>query len=197
MTDLTQHPTTARTRLPRLARLSGALAITALALAGCAPGAAGGDPDADGHDAPHQHYFMTDAWVKTAPDGMTAAFGIIDNDGHHDVTLVSASTPAASAVELHETVQSGTAMQMREKDGGFPIPMGERLVLEPGGNHLMLMGLTAPIVAGDEIEFTLVFSDGEEVTFLAPAKDYAGANEEYAGDHDEHGDGHGDDGHEH
>src|SRR5690606_36739746 len=106
----------------------------------------------------HQHYFMTDAWVKTAADGMTAAFGIITSEGHHDVTLVSATTPAASAVELHETVPSGTAMQMREKDGGFLIREGEQLVLEPGGNHLMLMGLTAPSTAGDDVELTLVFS---------------------------------------
>jgi len=175
--------TTIPTRLPRLAAIA---AIAAVTLTGCATAApehpAGHDETAASTTAPHQHYFVEDAWVKTAEAGMSAAFGIVRNDGHHDVTLVSATSPAAGRIELHETVMTGGAMQMQEKSGGFEIAMGERLVLEPGAGHLMLMGLTAPIVAGDEVEFTLTFSDGEEVTFTAPAKDYSGANEEYVGD---------------
>lgn len=157
-------------------------AAAALTLAGCtttAPDQAA-EPGAAG-----QSITITDAWVKAADEGMSAAFGELANIGDVDVTLVSATSAAASSTQLHETVDDGTGtMKMQEKDGGFTIPAGGTLALEPGGNHLMLMDLTAPILAGDEIEFTLGFSDGSEYTFTAPAKDYSGANENYVGGND-------------
>lgn len=151
-----------------------------LALAGCATTA----PATEASTAVDagQQVVIEHAWVKATEDGMTAAFGDLVNPGGADITLVAVSSPAATAMELHETVADASGqMAMRERDGGFTIPAGGTLVLEPGGNHLMLMGLTGPIVAGDEVEFTLTFSDGSERTFTAPAKDYSGANERYMG----------------
>ncbi len=157
-----------------------ALAAAALALAGCATTT----PDqAAGPTTAGQSVTSIDAWVKAAGEGMSAAFGELANTGDADVTLVSATSTASTSMQLHETVDNGSgSMVMQEKDGGFTMPAGGALTLEPGGNHLMLMGLTAPIVAGDEIEFTLTFSDGSDYTFTAPAKDYSGANETYTGD---------------
>ena len=155
-------------------------AAAALALAGCATTT----PDqAAGPTTAGQSVTITDAWVKATDEGMSAAFGELASTGDSDVTLVSATSTASTSMQLHETVDNGSgSMVMQEKDGGFTIPAGGALTLEPGGNHLMLMGLTAPIVAGDEIEFTLTFSDGSDYTFTAPAKDYSGANETYTGD---------------
>ena len=88
----------------------------------------------------------------------------------------------AGEVELHETVENETGeMTMREKGGGFTIAPGDALTLEPGGNHIMLMNLPQPVAAGDELSFTLTFSDDSTLDFTAPAKDYAGANENYDG----------------
>lgn len=156
-------------------------AAAVLALTGCAT--TGPEPVAVEAATAGQNVTITDAWVKAADEGMSAAFGEFANIGDSDVTLVSVTSPASTSMELHETVDDGTGtMAMREKDGGFTIPSDDTLTLEPGGNHLMLMDLTAPIVAGDEIEVTLIFSDGSQYTFTAPAKDYSGANENYVGD---------------
>lgn len=155
-------------------------AAATLALAGCATTAPeqGTEPA-----AASQSVTITDAWVKAADAGMSATFGELANTGGSDLTLVSVTSPASASMQLHETVDNGSgSMLMQEKDGGFTIPAGGALTLEPGGNHLMLMDLTAPIVAGDEIEFTLTFSDGSDYTYTAPAKDYSGANETYMGD---------------
>ena len=76
------------------------------------------------------------------------------------------------------------AMVMQPKEGGFTIPAGATFELAPGGNHIMLMSLAAPIVAGDDVTFTLILGDGSVFTFTAPAKDFTGANEEYVGDGD-------------
>lgn len=153
------------------------VAAASLLLAGCAAPAAEA-PVAVESDS----VTITDAWVKSADEGMSAAFGILSNDGDTDVTLVSASTEASPMVELHETVMNDSGeMIMQPKEGGFVIPAGGTFALEPGGNHIMLMGLTAPIKAGDEVTFTLTFSDGSTYTFTAPAKDFSGANENYEG----------------
>ena len=126
---------------------------------------------------------MAHPWVKAADGGMTGAFGTLTNNGTEDLQVVAASSPAAASVELHETVQQadGTAA-MAKSTGGFTIPAGGTFALEPGANHLMLMGLKEPVLAGEEIPFTLTLSDGGTVEFTAPAKDFAGANESYHGD---------------
>jgi len=162
-----------------------ALAIALLALAGCAPATdAPVDPPAAAA-MQADSVVITDAWVKSAEEGMSAAFGILENSGTADAVVVSASTEASPMIELHETIENDSGeMVMQEKDGGFVIPADSTFALEPGGNHIMLMGLAAPLAAGEEVSFTLTFEDGSEYTFTAPVKDYSGANETYEGDGD-------------
>jgi hypothetical protein len=71
---------------------------------------------------------------------------------------------------------------MQPVDGGFTAPADDQLLLEPGGYHLMFMGLTGPIEAGDEVEITLTCADGATTSFTAPAKPFTGAEEEYVGE---------------
>ncbi|WP_244296699.1 copper chaperone PCu(A)C [Paenarthrobacter nitroguajacolicus] len=123
---------------------------------------------------------VSDTWIKTADSGMSAAFGSIRNTSDKDVTIVSAAAPVATMVELHETVMgSDGTMKMQAKQGGFVVPARGELKLEPGANHIMLMDLTKPVQAGDEVTFELKTSDGGTVTFTAQAKDFSGANENY------------------
>ena len=153
------------------------VAAAALLLAGCAAPAPQAQVAVESDSVS-----ITDAWVKSAEEGMSAAFGVLGNDGAADVTIVSASTEASPMVELHETVANDAGeMVMQPKEGGFVVPAGGTLTLEPGANHIMLMGLARPIVAGDEVSFTLTFADGSTYTFTAPAKDFTGANENYVG----------------
>lgn len=128
---------------------------------------------------------VEDAWVKAADEGMTAGFGELTNAGATDVTVVAASTEASTTTELHETApDSSGEMSMTEVAGGFVIPAGETLTLEPGGHHLMLMDLAGPVRAGDEVTFTLTFSDDSTAGFTAPVKDFTGAQESYDADTD-------------
>jgi len=159
-------------------RLGVLLAVAAFALTGCATSSDSAAESTTASDA----VTISDAWAKAADSGMSAAFGELANDSGDDVTVVSATTEASSTVELHETVEDGSGqMTMRKIDGGFVIPAGGSLSLEPGGNHLMLMGLTSPLMAGDDITITLTFSDDSTFAFTAPVKDYSGANENYEG----------------
>jgi copper(I)-binding protein len=122
---------------------------------------------------------LKDAWVKAAPNGMTAIFGTFTNPTGTDVTVVSGTTPAASKIEPHEVATVDGAMKMRPKVGGFVVPAHGNHELKPGGDHLMVMGLTAPIKAGDTVTAVLSLKDGSTVTINAIGKEYAGANESY------------------
>ncbi|MEU1643007.1 copper chaperone PCu(A)C [Micromonospora zamorensis] len=127
---------------------------------------------------------IRDPWVKAADKGMTAAFGTLVNDGDSDVTLTSATT-SVSSMELHEMAMKDGRMVMRQKQGGIVIKAKGTHALEPGGDHLMLMSLTRPVQAGDELTFTLTFADGRTQQFRAVAKPFTGAQESYAPGHGE------------
>lgn len=162
--------------------LAGATAL-ALTLAACSGAADATDPTPR---AAGGSVTVENAWVKAADADMSAVFGELENTGDSDVTVVSVTSPASTTLQLHETVTDGSgATTMQEKEGGFTIAPGSTLTLEPGGNHIMLMDLVEPIQAGDEVAFTLTFSDDSTLEFTAPAKDYSGANENYGGEHPE------------
>lgn len=216
---MSQHSTTQRSFLPSAGRPTRRAALAAallLPLAACSSdpsdGSEAGGAASDGGGTSAEGLTLVDPWVKAAEEGMTSAFGTLTNATGRALQLISASTPSAGMVELHETMGDGSGgMSMQEKEGGFPIPDGGELVLEPGGDHLMLMDLSAPLRPGDEVELTLQCEDGTELVVTATVKDFAGAQEHYepegsagsgasdgGGEHDGHdadahdADGHGD-----
>ncbi|WP_405495614.1 copper chaperone PCu(A)C [Nocardia sp. NBC_00511] len=133
---------------------------------------------------------MSDQWIKAADSGMSAAFGTLENKGDQPVNLVAAASPASATVEIHEVVPDGAGeKQMRPKAGGITIPAHGRATLQPGGEHLMFMGLEAPLRTGAETPITLTFSDGSTTTVTAQVRDFAGGQENYApsGDNANHG----------
>lgn len=167
------------------------LAVSAAALTGCGSSSPATEPTpaADGAAS----LTMTGAWAKAAEaDGMTGAFGTLENSGDEDLTIVAASSSAASTVELHEVAMDDDgAMVMREIEGGFVVPAGSDYLLEPGASHLMLMGLTDGLLAGDTVTITLELADGSTLDVDAVAKDFAGGNESYGSGEGHDAGGHG------
>lgn len=146
-------------------------------------------------DEPSEPVRLTDMWVRAVDDGMTAAFGEIHNDTDTPVVVISVSSPSSDDVQLHETVdEDGKTPLMQEVQDGFAVRANSSFVLEPGGNHIMLMGVKKPLLAGEEVEFTLTFADGRTQTFTAPIKDFVGGAEDYEShgfdDHDNEHEGH-------
>ncbi len=151
-----------------------------LALAGCSPSTPSTGAPEEGPAG--EAITISDAWVMSAESGMSSAFGEIINPTDRDIAVVSATSPASSMLELHETVENETGeMVMREVEGGFVIGADSALTLAPGGDHIMLMDLVDPLLAGDDVTFTLTFDDGSSIEYSAPVKDYAGGNETYEG----------------
>ncbi|WFE53135.1 copper chaperone PCu(A)C [Micromonospora sp. WMMD1155] len=160
-------------------------ALVAFGAAGCgssdSSSAAESGPSVSA-SAPSGVVTIRDPWVKAADKGMTAAFGTLVNDGDTDVTVTGAAT-SVSPMELHEMTMKDGKMVMQAKQGGIVIKAKSTHALEPGGDHLMLMNLTKPVQAGDELTFTLTFADGKTQQFTAVAKPFTGAQESYAPGH--------------
>jgi len=123
---------------------------------------------------------VTDPWVKAAETGMTGAFMVVKNSGTTDLQIVSASSPASSMMQLHETVMdAGGAMKMQEKSGGFSIKAGATHEFKPGGDHIMFMGLGSPLKSGTTTVITLKFADGSTLPVTAEVRTFSGAKETY------------------
>lgn len=118
---------------------------------------------------------VSNVYVKATDTMMTGAFMDITNNTDSDVTLTGATAEFADRVEVHEVVDG----VMRMKEGGLVIPAGAMQTLEPGGNHLMFMGLMQPLAAGDEVAFTMQFSDGSTLEVLAAVKELTMGDEPY------------------
>ena len=104
---------------------------------------------------------VQDPYVRLAPPNApaTGAFMVIRNGGDKDVKVVKASNPASKVTELHTHLNEGGVMKMR------PVPAIEvkakgEAVLKPGGLHVMLIDLKAPMKEGDVVPITLGFDDG-------------------------------------
>ena len=154
--------------------LAAGLLIAGGALAGC-----GSSSDSAQDSASTASVIVTDAWIRASDGPMTGIFGDITNSSGADVTIVSATNSASSRTELHEMAMVDGEMVMQEKAGGVVLPADSTTVLEPGGDHLMAMGMSAPVGPGDEVEVSLTLSTGETVTFTAVAKESAAGDEEY------------------
>lgn len=122
---------------------------------------------------------VADSWVKAAESGMTAAFGTLTNTGSADVTIVSAASDSAGRMEIHEVVDKDGTMVMQPLEGGLVIPAGGTATLAPGQDHLMLMGLSEPIEAGQTVEITMTCADGGTAAYSGVAKPFEGGEETY------------------
>lgn len=105
-----------------------------------------------------------DAYVREVPpvSRTSAAFMTLKNSGKEDHAVVGASSPAAEVVELHTHIMGDDGMHRMREVEKVDVPAGGEAVLQPGGLHVMLINLTAPLKAGDQIELTLKYEDGSE-----------------------------------
>ena len=102
----------------------------------------------------------TDAWVRgTVPSqDTTGAFLTITSSDN--AKLVGVSTPIAKTAEVHQTMNHGGMMHM-EGVKSLDLPAGKPVALQPGGYHVMLMGLKGPVKAESKVPLTLTVEDAK------------------------------------
>lgn len=115
---------------------------------------------------------VTSAYARAMLPGQPVGGGYltVTNKGAVDDRLVSATSPSAGTVEIHEMAMQGETMRMRKLNDGVAVPAGGTVELKPGGFHLMFMKVKAPFKAGDSVLLTLTFEKAGPVEVLLPIK---------------------------
>lgn len=109
---------------------------------------------------------VTNAWARpTRGDAPGAVYVSIENKGDGDDRLVSVMTDEAAMAMIHQTELSNGVARMRMA-GEINVPAGEHIEMVPGGTHIMLEGLRAPLRTGSSFQMVLKFreSGDEKVT---------------------------------
>ena len=103
---------------------------------------------------------LDNAWARATAPGQTVGGVFMTLTADTDLVLTGASSAAADGVELHSmTLDKGT-MVMRRMDR-IDLPKGKRVELAPGGLHIMLVGIKAPLQVGDRVPLTLTVRDAK------------------------------------
>ncbi len=116
-----------------------------------------------------------------------AAYMALVNNGDAADTLINVKSDVSKRTEIHTHMMDGGVMRMRQIEG-IEVPAGEPVVLQPGGLHIMFMGLHAPFKEGDAFPLTLVFEHAGEIEVNVSIKG-VGAKDSGHGSH-KHGSGH-------
>jgi hypothetical protein len=96
---------------------------------------------------------------------MSAAYLRLCNGADVSDRLVAVSFDGAAAAEIHTTsVSEKGVASMAPVEGGLELPPGQMIVLEPGGAHIMLIGVAEPLAEGEIQSLTLQFENAEPLT---------------------------------
>lgn len=120
--------------------------------------------------AAHAQVSVKDPWVRATVPQQKATGAFMQLTAARDARLVSALSPVAGVVEIHEMAMDNNIMKMRAVSG-LDLPGGKAVDLKPGGYHVMLMDLKGPVKEGDMVPLTLVVEgrDGKRETLEVKA----------------------------
>jgi periplasmic copper chaperone A len=141
----------------------------ARALLFCLLAVSAGAARAQGAEARIGNLTVSGVGARATPPGTTvgAVYFSITNSGRTADRLESVSTPIARAVRIHTSSAVHGVMQMREVDA-VECPPGATVKAEPGGLHVMLIGLSAPLTLGDAFAVSLHFHAAGVLTLKVP-----------------------------
>ena len=108
----------------------------------------------------HAPVAVEGAWARASVPGQMASGAFMRLTSPEATRLVRAESPVAGVVEVHEMKMDGDIMKMRALPG-LDLPAGQAVELKPGGYHVMLMDLKAPLAKGTSVPLTLVFRDAK------------------------------------
>jgi copper(I)-binding protein len=111
---------------------------------------------------------VTDAFTRATLPGAKSGGGFmtITNAGATADKLVGATTKSAKLTQVHQMRMEGDVMKMNEVEGGLEVPAGGSVTLEPGGYHVMMMGLVQALHEGACLEVTLQFQTAGELPVM-------------------------------
>ena len=115
---------------------------------------------------------VKNAWVRMPPpvSDSAAAYLELHNTSEAAIHLTAVTTDVADMAMMHKSVQQGNIRKMQTSKHVL-IPAQSSVIFEPGGSHIMLMGLHKSLHDGDEVYFKLHFSEGSTQSIILEVKD--------------------------
>lgn len=114
---------------------------------------------------------VSEAWTRPAAQGGNGAiYFVIENHSLETQEMIGVESDVAEAVEMHESKMSGDVMEMHQLES-VSLEPGAEVTFEPGGLHIMLVGLKQDLKIGDEIQVTLNFSNAQAIQVTVPVQD--------------------------
>lgn len=110
---------------------------------------------------------VADATCRPTLNGRDVTACYVTLTASRDDRLVSISASLAGTAQIHEMKTEDGMMTMAELKDGLPLPAGQPVQLKPGGDHLMLMGLKKPLIAGEQVSITLTFEQAQPLGIRA------------------------------
>ena len=110
-----------------------------------------------------QNVTVTDAWARATVQGQKATGAFMKITAKDNAKLVGVSSPVAGVAEIHEMKMDKDVMRMNALPNGLDLPAGKAVELKPGGYHVMLMDLKAPLAKDTTVPVTLTFQDAKGV----------------------------------
>src|SRR5262245_27468995 len=100
---------------------------------------------------------VKNAWARSTVPGQTVGGVYLEVSSAEPARIVGVRSTASKSAEIHSLSMDGGMMKMRRLEK-VDLPPGEIVRLAPGGNHIMLLNLKQPLVAGERVPVTLIVS---------------------------------------
>lgn len=132
---------------------------------------------------------IKDPWVREAPpvSPVLAGYMVIENHTGSTQELTAVTSSAFQKIEIHKTVFKD-GMASMEGQNKLPVAAEGRVVLKPGGTHLMLINPAKRLKAGDSVSLVLQFASGKKAIVSVPVKKAASISHEHHGNSEQHAD---------
>lgn len=139
-----------------------------------------------------QNVTVTDAWTRATVTGQKATGAFMTITAKDNAKLVGVSSPVAGVAEIHEMKMNKDVMKMAALPNGLDLPAGKAVALKPGGFHVMLMDLKAPLAKDTTVPLTLTLQDAKGVKSKVELKLLVGTQAPAMPGHDHGKHNHGD-----
>jgi copper(I)-binding protein len=100
----------------------------------------------------------TEAWVRGTVPAQKVTGAFVTLESSDEAKVVGVASPAAKSAEIHTSENRDGVMHMHAVDS-LPLPAGKRVEMKPGGYHVMLVGLTRALAAGEHVPLTFTIED--------------------------------------
>ena len=159
----------------KIGRIVAAVGAATLVLASCGSDDTTSSDTSTSTGDTSESLSVSDAWARSTPEDAERTAIYLTVESHEDDTIIGASVPGdiAAEAELHEPATEGMDEGMDDEHGGgaitmravdqIPVAKGTT-TLEPGGYHLMLMGLVEPLIDGETFDLTLDLEHGSPLS---------------------------------